>query len=457
MQTVDATSDSSRQVSNYVQEDCGQQRECQRSNFGSVPFKYKLENLDSKYVDQGRFGFETLDAYSISQVRKPSITEEMEFPRLRLHQDRDYAGPLRAKERAPGLPECWLLQDHQALGTSSSGLDDTDEEELSEASIFFKHSPASDNLEIATEPGILDSRKRKREQGMNHGQPTTSSLSTSLEESLSNKHEHTPSTSDSGLDVFSSTSINPLIYKSDLLKYAGNDESFIQVAQILADQIILEPANLFRPFTTTMIRYQPIENLARNGIDDPLAQIVPCIFPKHENCNLKDYTALGGVYSDSHFQRGSTLQQGSKRPIITQSTRVLKASQKNVFKLEAPYTCVRRGGKSVEVCSSALNFWEELGLAPAYGTKEITAFCVFPAQDYIKDGVESFLSMMGSAYHTCKLGSHIQGSLLPEYHKGLVPVTVSGHEVYDTLEEIRRACEKLGKKLPGGTKNPFPC
>ena len=445
----------SRHIDDYVQGSNGQYGEC-RSSFGAVPFKRKLEGFDSKYADQGRFGFEIQGTSNVPETRNKSTLETVTVPRLGVFVDEHRTHAPRKHDRAfDQHPEHLSLPDSSTSGSSSSEYDDTDRGASCDASVAFDESSTSDEFETENEAGTISLRKRKREQVMDHIRLTASSISTSLIGSLPNPQNTTLSTSDSGLDFFPNelwtrdqSPGNSHRSEFEDLMYTGNDTFFIQIAQILADQSILEPVALFEPFLKPMANYQVKENISGNNYGDPLTHIVPRLFTQSERCRLKEYTALSWVGSNQ-LHGSSSIRRGPIRPSIIQNQRALSSAQKHVFKLEPPYTCIRRAGAIVEVSPSALNFWDELGLAPAHDRKDITAFCVFAAQDYIQDGVETFLSLMTSAYENCSLGSHKFGSILPNYQKGLVPVPISSHRMHDFLEELGKTCEKLGKKLAG--------
>lgn len=466
MQLLDSMSDSFRQIEDYVKMDDGQDKKYLRSSFDSVAFKDRLQDFDSKYVNQGRFGFDSLEPPGVSGHTDQAIGQQIRLPRYPLRQYGIEAGALQASRRAlDRCPERRPSQESGVSTSSSSELDDTERDEASEASIVRKDSPASDELRTATKPDNLNPRKRRHEEGWSCSQPATPDFPASLASSHVHDSKPAPSMSCPLLDMFLPAGAIPtedqlLVMSSkggpNPLMFTGKDKSFIQIAQILVDQIISQPEILFEYPPNTMMDLQLRRINVEAGFDDPLPQILSCLFTKLECCNLKGYTALARLGPENQLHGNSPARQAPKRPSMVQSSRGLTTSQKSVYKLEAPFTCVRRAGLLVEVCSSALKFWEELGLAPASDPKDIAAFCIYPAQEYVQDGVDAFLSMMGNAYQSCKLGTHIQGSLLPEYQRGLVPVDITSHAITDVLEAIKKTCEKLGKKLPGEALTSFP-
>ena len=77
--------------------------------------------------------------------------------------------------------------------------------------------------------------------------------------------------------------------------------------------------------------------------------------------------------------------------------------------LDHPYTLIKRIDTNMDILPSALSFWEDLGLQPASGSKDILGFCVAPNLSNSKHlwrPIRTFLEMMTDAYQACNLGSH---------------------------------------------------
>lgn len=99
----------------------------------------------------------------------------------------------------------------------------------------------------------------------------------------------------------------------------------------------------------------------------------------------------------------------------------------------------------MEISTPALHFWEELGLAPVSGSKNVTAFCVYPDHDAMRLSVSTFLDTLGISYQSCKLGLHVRGSGLQHFQQGLVPVPIKDSSPSQILQSITSVCELLGK------------
>ena len=119
----------------------------------------------------------------------------------------------------------------------------------------------------------------------------------------------------------------------------------------------------------------------------------------------------------------------------------------NILRIETLYSSVQRNAAQMDILHSALPFWEEFGLGPVSGPKNINAICVYPDQESLCDPVTTFLHEMGSAYQACNLGEHSLEESLPNYPKGHLRVACkSSGFVYDWRESAR-ALQMLGKYL----------
>ena len=161
-------------------------------------------------------------------------------------------------------------------------------------------------------------------------------------------------------------------------------------------------------------------------------------------CTIKEYASLRDRDSAHVSWEQTPFQQSQRTPKPSYPTNLSPVAVQPVFKLQDPYTCVRRTGIQMDISASALRFWEELSLAPAHGSKNIKAFCIVPTKGNASDDVETFLSMIKGAYQSCNLGLHDLGAGLPEYVDGLVHVPVGEDDV---VHDLASACKILGTRL----------
>ncbi len=233
--------------------------------------------------------------------------------------------------------------------------------------------------------------------------------------------------------------------KPESPKYHGNDREFMLVAQSVVEQLTLGTDSLPEIARSLDIPYCQPSGGEIKTIEDPLQPIIEHLFPRTQNWNLHQLATIGieppdGMDKDSVLSRPS-LKESVLMPKPPHSPKRPTGS----FCLPTPYTRVRRNQKPIDILGSALHFWEELGLEPAHGAKNILALYIYPAIYSIREGLEAFAAMIGSSYQNCKLGNHVSISNLVGYPKGLVPVLSGNCSVPETAAQLNSLCEKLGK------------
>lgn len=120
----------------------------------------------------------------------------------------------------------------------------------------------------------------------------------------------------------------------------------------------------------------------------------------------------------------------------------------SVEPLATPYIHLKRTGKVMELLSSAVNFWQTLGLEPNNGPKDVVAFCIYPHNPSILNGADSFLERLGKVYRKCKLGSHERGGNVDSFRDGLAPWKSDAADYKSSITQLQGVCEELGKSLP---------
>ena len=218
----------------------------------------------------------------------------------------------------------------------------------------------------------------------------------------------------------------------------GNDQRFIETAQILVDQVV---------FGTEL----PVSFPQRDTETWEVVLVDQCSYVKDlmtgkslnvemKRCTFKDYVDLGKGDNSTSTE---TLPRQQKIPHISRAT----AGGQSIFKLQAPFTSIKRTGTPTDLSISALPFWEELSLRPFHGSKDISAFCIFPDKGTVADGVKEFLDMVGDTYQSCNLGKHKLGSDFFKASRGLVPVPVAKGAMVDSRQALEDICKRLGAKL----------
>lgn len=225
------------------------------------------------------------------------------------------------------------------------------------------------------------------------------------------------------------------------LRYSRSDRPFIQIAQLLVEQLVLQTE-----FTTVLSDLSLGRSLRMDSTIQGCStqEMISRLFPKNEQCSLINYIAIEKGLSDSANRDIAAGRPSQRDQPLPSKPKLLLKAQPNIIKLPAPFTCIRRNQTPMDILAPALYFWEELGLGPSHGDKDVVAICVCPAIDSIQQGAETFLSMLGSAYQSCKLGDH---TLAPDslgYSKGIVPVPITDSSFDGMINQFHQVSEKLG-------------
>ncbi|RDW75221.1 hypothetical protein BP6252_06363 [Coleophoma cylindrospora] len=130
----------------------------------------------------------------------------------------------------------------------------------------------------------------------------------------------------------------------------------------------------------------------------------------------------------------------------------------HIFALPLPRLEVRRADTNLTVLPSAVSFWDNLGLGPSQGPKDISAVCVHPAIEGISGRVSIFLDEMRSIYESYRFGTH-ERLESQNLDSGMLPLPMDSQQssqIY-TLAIVKETMAKLNKALlsapPGHEKN----
>ena len=226
---------------------------------------------------------------------------------------------------------------------------------------------------------------------------------------------------------------------------SGSGSHFIALAQIVASQLSTQATfggelDLIDPRVghegSAKAEYQ---------VEDPLTGAIKMLFPQSWRCNLQNSMCLGDSYrlasTAKIASRSSSHAQDPDKPFEN-------ASELMSFSIPTPNVRVRRGENLLDIATTALRFWEELGLSPCSGSKNVNAFCIYPHSEMILRGVNSFLDMMSNSFQALKLGTHVSGhAALDSFSDGIVPFSLQSSQWQDVVRSINTACERLGMSV----------
>ena len=326
------------------------------------------------------------------------------------------------------------------------GVDDEEEDattpedsDLNEAKNYLLGSQAEPSL------------KRKREQLDEDDRIATPSSSIALALSPAGSTGHK-------LDVLASDSSKPdtLEQADDTADREGRyhettgpssstrGQALVNAAQLIAHQAVSGLLHSRTDFSEEMTLAG--QNALDQSMQSTMTYLLKEIFPTNKRCNLKEYASLGEKNPASGSREQVISNPRNLKPVHVAGG--LASTGRSIFKLDSPYTRVRRNGISTEISASALSFWEELSLGPAHKPKDLDVFCVCPKSKYIEEGVMAFLRTIKGAYQSCNLGTHDLGASLIDYSERIVTVPMDASEPDKFFQDIAATCERFGTKLP---------
>ena len=180
-------------------------------------------------------------------------------------------------------------------------------------------------------------------------------------------------------------------------------------------------------------------------LDDPLSTVVSAILPSSRRCDLLDCVKVGQPPKAKSLSKASST--ASSRDSASRDWYQDHGQPGLAKLLPTPDFRVCRGDATIDLAPSALQFWEELGLSPRLGEKDVlTVCCCEDLPDAVR-GATMLLENLSHTYRSLKLGSlQVGDSKLGEFASGLVLLRPS--IASDTAQDpdIEGICARLGKK-----------
>jgi mediator of RNA polymerase II transcription subunit 13 len=237
----------------------------------------------------------------------------------------------------------------------------------------------------------------------------------------------------------------------DVQYYQLSDHERIATAQILADQAVSGTFRIPGAIGSDLA--------ARRDRVSTTRELMHSLSRAASSC-LKDFTACT-MRSFLEIQGIPVLNQGLRlppRPLAARGPNGQEpARPNNPFILPPPQLELRRSDTKLTVLPSAVNFWENLGLGPSQGGKEVNAVCVYPNIEGTAINASFFLDQMRSAYESSRFGNHNRASSKEVLH-GLVsysldPLQHHRQQYAAALKETTAHLCKLLQSLTVGETN----
>ena len=414
----------------------------EEASFNAVPFPNGSSDFDKKYASEGRYGFASANLEDVSKLESQALTSLSSFPKLG-YQAKCHADSFGVST-GKSAKECKFSR----IAHNHTTIDGKDED-ISSKSSTVTQEPYEEDIDQDTYERA--SRKRKRSLSSDKGQAMTPLSSVAQTESSEEVDKTEITTNISLLSGKIEDAMDFLTSKwesktSRLSKGMMSDEMFLQVARMVADQAV----------SSTNLSQESSQSPTSQSFPDDtmlchLVQKIMTHWSLRSNkssriCKLRNFVGPDDQDPPNAVsEQGSSVSQRYQKSLYL--PRAPSTAAQMISKLQSPYTCVQRSDGLIDIDPLALRFWEELSLEPAHGSKDVTAFCVYPAEEGVQDEVLNFLSMVKGVYQSCKLGLHDLGVDHAEEAHSLIPVSLSDDRSKSYLVEVQGVCEDLGTYL----------
>jgi len=214
----------------------------------------------------------------------------------------------------------------------------------------------------------------------------------------------------------------------------------IATAQIIADQAISSTLRLPRNEDSRLPEVNASSSKKYCRLQGLLSAVNACL-KDFRHCSMKGYLDVQGTPA---FQAPRL----PPRPIppVRGPTMLELAKANNPYLMPSSRLEVKRADSKLTVLPSAVNFWNNLGLGPSNGNKDISAVCAFPSFDGIQLHANTFLEQMRSHYESFRLGNHDRVNT-KDTPDGLLsyPSSVINHAGAKSLASMRETIGLLGR------------
>jgi mediator of RNA polymerase II transcription subunit 13 len=373
------------------------------SVFSAIPLKLVSRSLDDKYKDQGIYC--SIEDHKVDGLPPKQYQLDKVIPMI-----------------------------NQGIAHNNNTGDDDDTSE----------SPTTSEVSSDSFLGMMDLAERQ-----SHSASCVASPTSMKEERTEGVSPQVLQISDSPISYEGDPGLSPHTLQSFLSDiYTGETTTFIQVAQILADQLRVY-STLERLEILSLNLYGDIFPMSEKSYptqyDDPLRGIISTLFPQSEKCSLETCASTGETYRGIMQSQKAVVRPLQRRIDSARGSSDNMGSSTPIFPIDIPTIQALRGENLMELTATGLQFWDELGLSPSLGPKDIMAFCIYPNTQMVHRGVISFMEQLSMTYQSLRLGTHDWGNgNIKDFTEGFAPVPISYECMETTASHLDKVCERLG-------------
>ncbi|TGO15834.1 hypothetical protein BTUL_0035g00380 [Botrytis tulipae] len=412
------------------------QSSSESSVFDEVKFEYSLTEVDEKYGSNGRFRYSD-DDLKPQPVEPHDPTNPESFGRRKSDNKAHESDVLTRILNNDDAQYEFELDNEAELDIASDSNSISDASESDEA------------LPIAVSTMVKLGMKGKR---------YFDEASISSYNAFTGEYEPSAGTPQSVIEpqipIFESDpadwSLTPYFTspEPDIQPSGLSNLDLIETAQIIADQAASGSLRVNDQISQNPDAHDQATFATRSLMTDVLQATKVCL-KDVKNCTLRSYLTIPGIPAVNAALRLPPQGRPMPNPRAAQHTDPLKSS--NLFPIQPPQLEVRRGDSKLAVLPPAIHFWDNLGLAPYTGNKDVNAVCIYPNIVGINENADIFLDQMRGAYESFRFGGHDR-IMFPDSPSGLLnyPCDVNTNKAA-YLSSLKDVLTRLGKNLSSMT------
>ncbi|KAJ6788514.1 hypothetical protein PWT90_01628 [Aphanocladium album] len=379
--------------------------------FGKVDFDPKLPMLNKKYEHGGLFDVVQKDK-DVDKL-EPGTLPKTDY--LRRHGKMKTKTQVRS--RRSSLVKSGNDSDNQVLDRQLLNLD-------GDISDGDDSSSDSDNASISSVREPISPVKSTVKQSLAGEDDAASYVTTSRDQNLAEEPDEQLALELPRLSLLDGPDTPLFKYFTDpeplSLDISLSDDDMIQVAQLVAEQAATGSLSILNAHIDTGLvkateedaRIEQLTGMrsALQGLRDAASSVLGTLSPV-------------GLKSLLEVQDGSLPGQGSRvqpRQVASRDSNSEPIKPSNLYQIPCPHLEVRRADVKMSLLPTAVTFWENLGLAPSSGSKDIRAVCVCPKWTGMIDNAQTFLGRLKSVYETLKLGTFDNMPLYADMDDGVL-------------------------------------
>ncbi|TQS36202.1 hypothetical protein Golomagni_03352 [Golovinomyces magnicellulatus] len=420
-----------------------EERALRLSRYNRIDFSQSLIVVDKKYGASGQFKF-SIEKFGPKISGIPSLLQKTHLDNgLIFHSNKNDLKRKRSivlpRRKEPTTSNNTI---DSSVNSGISGLDSSQNSEEDETDLdnLDSYDSCRSDIKRALESNEMDEFRQM------HGSPTKKcETPVSFLLNLNNFHL--------SLLIIDSTDwplefyISPL--ESDIYSNVLTDQEFIATTQILADQAISSTFKL-PAFAGCKSLGESQHIMSTRRMMRSLGNATKHYFQDVNACNFRNFLDIQSIHISNQVLRLPPRPNADLRVPTGPNDR-----SSNPFNIPPPQVEVRRSESGLSVLPTAVTYWENLGLSPSAGVKNVESVCVHPDLEGIAANTSVFLDRMRNVYESSRFGSH-QRIPSEDITDGLIPFTIDDASKISnlaTLKEITGRLSRVFSSLPSQDKN----